>query len=247
MKKSFLSIVVVMFLAIIFHLEADSSSWEIQSVVLTERVWSKYVTVGGVNLHNTPTINNDVVTSLKNGLTVEIWHSAGLNDFNLSGDKGDEIDCVLAWGKKSPSLNINAGVIYLDFIPLSKKKGDKLRIFAEAGKTFSLANHQLSPFFRYEWNQPMIGKVPVAGSWIWIGGNDVWGLSQKTFLKIKAYLLYDNTKQEGVDAIFQPTLSWQAAKNFSIDIVCLKLYQPIWKSTDKKFEHVEGGGLTYKF
>jgi hypothetical protein len=246
MKKIFLSVAaVIIFSAFISNVKA--SGFSIQSITLTEKAWSEYVTVSGVNLHNAPTINNDLVVSLKNGLSGEIWHSAGLNDLKSSSDRGDEIDYTLAWIKKSPLLNINAGAIYLDFIPLLKEKGDKLRIFAEAGKSFSLPHHQLSPFIRYEWNQPVIGKSPAAGSWIWIGGNDVWSLNQSLSLKTKAYLFYDHTKQEGLDGIFQPSLSWQATKKLSVEMICLKLYQPIWKSSDKKFEHVEGGGLTYKF
>jgi|GEM_PF-3152262 hypothetical protein len=246
MNKIFLSVAaVIIFSAFIFDVKANDFS--IQSITLTERAWSEYVTVGGVNLHNAPTINNDVAVSLQNGLYGEIWHSAGLNDLKSSSDKGDEIDYTLAWGKKSPSMNINAGIIYLDFIPLMKEKGDKLRIFTEIGKSFFLSHHQLSPFFRYEWNQPVVGKSPAAGSWIWIGGNDVWNLSQSFSVKTKAYLFYDNTKQKGLDAIIQPSLSWQATKELSIELICLKLYKPIWKSSDKNFEHVEGGGLTYKF
>jgi hypothetical protein len=246
MKKiSLLVAAIITFSACVSSVKANGFS--IQSITLTERLWSEYVTVSGVNLHNAPTINNDVVISLKNGLYGEIWHSAGLNDLKSSSDRGDEIDYILAWSKKNYLLNISAGAIYLDFVPLLKKKGDKLRIFAEIGKSFILPYHQLSPFIRYEWNQPVVGKSPVAGSWIWIGCNDVWSLSQSFSLKTKTYLFYDHTKQEGVDAIFQPSLSWQATKKLSLEIICLKLYQPIWKSSDKKFEHVEGGGLTYKF
>lgn len=246
MKKNILIVAAAMFfLMSISNVKANGFS--IQSITLTERVWSKYVTVSGINLHNTPTINNDLVVSLKNGLSAEIWHSAGLNDLKSSSDRGDEIDYALTWSKKGRSLNVSVGIIYLDFIPLLKKNGDKLRIFAEAGNSFSLPGHQLSPFIRYEWNQPLVGKSPASGSWIWAGINDLWKLNSSLSLKTKAYLLYDDTKQKGVDAIFQPTLSWKATNKLSLELICLKLYKPIWKSFDKKFEHVEGGGLTYKF
>jgi hypothetical protein len=248
MNKLFLFIgTAIVFLSLAVNAEENNLSWKIQSLTLTERVWSKYVTVGGVNLHDSPTINHNISVLFKNGLCVEVWYSAGLNDFKFSSDKGDEIDYTISWNKKNELFNFNAGLIFLDFVPLFEKRGDKFRMFIELGKTFSLANHQFSPFIRYEWNQPAVGKTPVSGSWIWVGGNDVWSFKKNLFLKTKVYLFYDDTKQEGIDAIFQPTLSWQMTKKVSIEPICLKLYMPIWKSTDKKFEWVIGTGLTYKF
>ena len=126
---------------------------------------SKYVTPGGLVLHDKPVVQSDVsFTHQATGLYAGFWHSAGLDDDDLQSNSGDEMDWYLGWSRKTDMVDFDVSLTYIDNVDFFESRKDVLRPRAKLSKSFKLGDsHVLTPYFGVTDFFPVRGKKPERG------------------------------------------------------------------------------------
>ena len=248
MKKMLVVIFSVMFLGMAFSPAIASD--EI-SVTFSSKMWSKSLGPDGVIYHNEPVLQSDIFISLPKGFYFDIWHSAGLDDTDLSSNFGDELDFTLGWSGSWKEFGVDVGVIYIDGLPtFNMKQGDSLMPYVELNKEFDFADeHLFTPFVRLELLFPLNDENNVGD--IFGGFKHSWQLSDRFSIGQKAYLLYDNVVGNSNSTLvggYGVDLNWDIHEKITFSPLMFKATMPLGSvNGGRKSEVVVGSGLTFHF
>lgn len=248
MRKSwFLLLVVIGLFSII---ASQSNAGDDFSVTVSSKVWSEYVGAMGVVVHNKPVLQTDLCLSLPKGFYFDIWHSAGLDDDDLSSNFGDEIDLTGGWtGEIGKNFYLNVGLIYYDIYPLLE--GDQLDAFVpfiEAGRNFEVGSHTIVPFGRLEVN--LLTGDTNSGVYLFAGVKHVWKLPADFSIRQKADLFYDSGgfgMIPGLLGRYEGELSWQVSGIISLEPISVRVRTPLDSIPDRETEAAFGAGATLYF
>jgi hypothetical protein len=155
--------------------EKISKSWIEGEIEI--RALSHYVD-NGIELSKDPVVQSSITLtagedSIVKGLYLEIWHSAGTGNLNLTSDYADEIDSSVGWsGEIAKAFDIDIGVTHINIVKFDKSDGDILQPYAEVSKTFDFTDdaeglppcnagltRELRVFARHEISLPVNGNV----------------------------------------------------------------------------------------
>ncbi|MES2436859.1 MAG: hypothetical protein V4519_02515 [Patescibacteria group bacterium] len=224
------------------------------SVVLTTRLWSQYYGANGSVYHTDPVLQSDVFVTFPNGVYIDLWHSAGLDDANLNSNFGDEVDYTLGWVGKVRDVNVNVGVSYFDLAAprlLSGTKGDLIYMYGELSLDLDLGNgHTIKPFLKPEaylsanaTNEGFEGQVQV-------GVNHIWQVNESVSFQHRLAVLADPGFygfDSGLMLFYSGGVAWKLSDSITLDLPVWKMGTPITSMSDsREFDGAIGVGLTIK-
>ncbi len=221
----------------------------------SSRFWSGYMTRNGFVSHDEPVIQNDISISLPKGFYLCLWHSFGINDTDLSGDLGDEIDYIAGWNHNFVSFaRLDISLVYINFLELDEMpKGDGILPTFVVDREFKLGNHSLVPYAKEEIIIPAQGERPERGILSRAGIKHIWDTSLSFDIQHKVEVLYDDGAlgsgfDSGVLARYELGLTWPTSENIVIEAPSTRIILPLTDLDDKRKEDfVIGFGIRVKF
>lgn len=227
------------------------------SLSVSGKVWSRYLGSDGVVYLDKPVFQTDIFVSLNAGYYIDIWHSAGLDDADLSSNFGDELDLTFGRGFNWKGYGVDIGIIYIDGLPtFHMKEGDFVEPFVELNKGFDdiiADGHLFTPFLRLELLFPLNDGNDIADIFVGIKYN--WQLSNRFSFGSKVYFLYDDAIGNSPTKVFiggyEADLGWSIInEGITFNPLMFKVRTPLnsVSATDnRKTEAVIGVGFVFCF
>lgn len=215
--------------------------------------WSQYVRSDGGVAHRHPVLQTDLYFSLPRGFYFDVWHSAGMEDANLSSDFADEIDYTAGWSGRLRGLRLDMGFGYYDVHKLlDSPRGDVMELFVNVSRQLDVSMaHNLTPWLKLQRPMPARGDRPNGGTMISAGMDDSWRVRNYLTINHGAGLLYgDGTfdMDQAVIGKYHTELVWSVSKNVAVKLPMLKISSPLTSVSDnRETEVVVGGGFAVHF
>ena len=223
---------------------------------VSSQALSDYRFFNGFIGYDDPVIQTDITTAFSNGLELGIWHSAGLNDDDLSSDFGDEIDYTMGWSGKIKETNVSGGISYFDIFELgTRKKGDGaadvIRPYVAASQSFELSESQkLGPTAKLEGRMRAYGDANL-GLTLYLGAQHGWTINPQLSFNQKLRLV-DDTGSIGFEKIllgrYDAGFVYDLGKTVSWNVFSVTATTPITSPKNgQKSGATLGTGLIFRF
>lgn len=223
-----------------------------ETITLAPKLQSQYVLQHGHVAHDQPVVQTDLTVTAKSQLYASVFHSAGLNDADLSGDGGDEVDWTVGWNDHLLPANAHANLSlsYYDLTEVFQFPGDDLLVpQTEVWYEFPLAEHTVSPLIR-GW-----AFMPVSGVEYstWLVGSGVrhrWPIAERLAMEHAAVVAYEAGRLPDTDAgwllDYSGSLGWEWSERVTLFIPGVRITDPLTRVRDgREFELVVWAGLSF--
>lgn len=226
------------------------------SLYVRTDIWSEYV-FEGLKSSDDPVIQTELLLSMPYGFYVDLWHSAGLNDSDLSSDYADELDYTLGWagtladlGLGREDINVDIGVIYFDLVDIFKSQDDIIRAYLRFDTEVMIGDQAVTFYVQPEVNWTVNSDLEGGGG-VEFGAEHsieiVGSLSYDHALRI-----YYDSGTAGLDAGFigeyAGGLTWMLNDNINVIPIQFKASTPLEAlSDDRETEIIFGAAIEFSF
>lgn len=220
---------------------------------------SEYLGSSGFVCHKGPVVQNDLFIRMPYGFSVDIWHSVGLDDKDLSSNGGDEIDLTVQWAGKmkflpwpeAQKIRWSFGAAYFVLPEFEKIGGDFYEVYFVAERGFQAnEQHTITPYIKVEAMFPSSGKSSLIGTYSHFGVKHLWKITSWLSLNHELSLMYDSgvcRADNGLLGKYSIGLNLRVYKAVSLDLGPLKVSFPIAGAGDRKPEVAYGAGVNLTF
>lgn len=202
---------------------------------LSTKLQSQYLAGNGAIFHDRPVIQSDLLVSFSSGIYADIWHSSSLEFDNWNRGSDDEIDYMVGWAHAFPKFNVDAGVLYMNFVDLNYDTGDVVLPYLELSKT-PKRKQSWSPYVRFQPGFPIKGSLPKKGYYL-AGGLSSIQQQRKSGPEIRQKLsaIYDSGTfgwEENTIGEYKFELSYKFGKRTRIIFPSATVYIPLSKPSE---------------
>lgn len=230
--------------------QEEESSW---SYEVSTRVWSQYHAASdfggsGAIYLDKPVFQTDISATWKD-ITFGLWHSAGLNDANLSGDYGDELDYYLSYEREVGGFDASLYVAYFDTIDIFRTPGDSISISPKVAKSFEVGSSSVTPFIQWTAYVP-VGDGALAGNLFQIGTEHEFSLGSYDICHGVSFAYDDGAfgLEQGYIFNYLFTGSVSLSEKVTLEIPMVKFSTPLSDVDDGRgTEATFGIGLLFSF
>lgn len=249
MKKVLKSMILVIILIACLEVKIASAQENV-SITLSSKIWTKYLGTNGFVYHEEPVIQTDLFISLPKGFYVDIWHSVGLDDNNLSSNYGNELDYTLGWSGEIKGFLFDTGISYFDIYKTFENSGeDIIQPYVVLSKEIPVSNSVFSPYLKAE--LPFSAKNSNSkGIYLYAGINHLLELTEKLSVNHEMYFLHDNGAfglNSGIIGGYNAGLSYNISNHVILEPILIKTTTPLFGAELRKTETVFGSGITFNF
>jgi len=223
------------------------------SFQLNEEIWSRYLGVNGAIFYEDPIFVSDLTVSFPKGFYLDVWNSLAINEIGGSLNWGNETDFTAGYTFQAGGICFDVGVCYFDLKPLfDVPRGDIVRLHGKASKEFRVAeNHTLTPWGEIRVYFPMRASHELErGELGYVGLNNCWCLSPKFQISHGPAILIDGGPwgfDPGFMALYNLDFSLNLTDRLKVDLLSVRLAEPITTDDTREFETVWGGGVSWRF
>lgn len=245
----------ILFAVLLLSVLASVSWAEGISTILSSHWVGKYVGGSGTVFHDGPAVQSELTVAFSNGVYVDVWHSAGTDDSDLSSNYADELDYTLGYAGEGKGIGFDLGVSYFDIFEVAKfGAGDVVNAYAEVSKGFELSEAQtISAKVKAQTYFLLLeggGNPENDGADFALVGEHAWKVSESVALTQSVVAVFDdgaNGGDSGIIGTYIANASWNVSGPFSVD-VSLNAYTPLTHVEDgRTTEIVPSVGVNFEF
>lgn len=257
MKAFVASICIAVLVAVVIGFSAPVFGSEVPrggiSFQLNEEIWSRYMGVNGAIFYEDPILVSELTVSHSSGAYVDIWNSIALDEIGGSLNWGNETDFTIGYTFQTGGMCFDVGVCYFDLKPLFYVPGgDIIRLHGRISKEFRVSeNHTLTPWGLVRVYFPMrASHILERGELGYVGVSHSWNLGSGLRLSHGPTILMDGGPwgfDPGFLGLYNLDLTLNLTDRLKVDLLSVKLAEPITTDDTREFESVWGAGLSWRF